>query len=259
MPELPDVEVYRQYCNRTILNKKIKTVSLPVKRILDSSKSTIRRHLKENKLVNTDRHGKHLFLKIGDEFNLMLHFGMTGDVEYFKNKKNKPKHTAMLLGFENGHFFSFINIRKLGKIKIVKNINEFVKEKQLGPDALSIKKKKFIELLSEKRGFVKSALMNQKSIAGVGNIYADEILFHAGVHPKKKLSQISERKLLELYERMLSVLNTAIESKAQPEQMPKKYLLRERKPNAECGICGGKIKKTELSGRPVYYCSKHQH
>ncbi|MBD3248444.1 hypothetical protein GF336_00175, partial [Candidatus Woesearchaeota archaeon] len=158
VPELPDVESFKRYAKKA-LNKKIKTVSVKQKKIINVSESTLRRHLSGNKLTRAKRHGKYLFLKISDGYYLVLHFGMTGDLAY--QKKDEPEHTALEMELSNGYKFAVISIRKLGEIDIAKSIDKFIEEKELGADALSINKKELVELAEDSRGAVKNFLMDQ--------------------------------------------------------------------------------------------------
>jgi formamidopyrimidine-DNA glycosylase len=100
--------------------------------------------------------------------------------------------------------------------------------------------------------------MNQKRIAGIGNIYSDEILYNAKIYPGSKCSELSDKEIARLYSNMRKVLKRAIQDKADPEKMPRTYLIGHRKDNTECPRCGGRIKKTSFSGRGAYFCGKCQ-
>ncbi len=256
MPELPDVEVYRSYLAHTVLHKKIEDIKINVDRILASPKERII-ELKGNSFEDTHRHGKYCFLKNNKDSFLILHFGMTGDVEYYQ-KEDDPKNSALVFLFSEGHKFAFISIRKLGKVFITKDKQEFIKEKELGPDALSVAKDDFLKIIQSKRGMIKSALINQKFIAGIGNIYSDEILFQAQIHPTTNISRLDEKLLDNLYKKMRKVLIMAIARQAEPEKFPQSYLLPHRSKGEKCPRCGGEIAQTKVSGRTAYYCPKCQ-
>ncbi|MBD3338931.1 MAG: formamidopyrimidine-DNA glycosylase [Candidatus Lokiarchaeota archaeon] len=262
MPELPDVEIFRKRA-RKALNKKIKTVNIKQKKILKTSESTLRKHLNGNKFTGTSRHGKYLFMKINDGYLLALHFGMTGEISYYK--KEKPKHIVLEMEVGDKYNFAVISIRKLGEIDITDNLKKFLKNKNLGKDALSINKKQFLKLTEKSKGSIKTFLMDQSKIAGIGNIYTDEILFQLGIHPKKKVEDLEEKELEKLFEKMKNVLKEAIKHSAIREKMPRNYLIKKRADLAhnkekadKCPKCGGKIKNITVGGRSAYFCSKHQ-
>ena len=261
MPELPDVEIFRQYMNDTVLLKKIvNTEVLEPSLLEDVSPSQLVRRLTNACFIQTCRHGKYLFTQIHGGEWLILHFGMTGYLKYFKNEDVLPKHTRLLVHFDNNYGLAYVCQRKLGKIGWTARISDYIDKSNLGPDALSNKlnEEEFKNRIHGKRGTIKSRLMNQKIIAGLGNIYTDEILFHAGLHPKTRPDALNDDQRTILYRQMRSVLKTAIENKADPEQFPNDSLLLHRKNGETCPRCGGKIQKIKVIGRPTYYCEKHQ-
>ncbi len=256
MPELPDVESFRRYCSSKILRKTIENVQVKVRQISEVPEKELQQKLKNRKFTNTYRHGKHLFLKTSNNYYLVLHFGMTGDVSYYREKE--PEHTALIVSFRNGYNFAVISVRKLGRIGLIKDKNKYVKEKEIGPDVLKISKKEFTELVEGSRGKVKSTLMNQGTMAGIGNIYSDEILYQAGMHPEKEVSKLSRKDIEKLYAVTQRVLKTAIRNNALPENFPSSYLTGKREEGSRCGICNGTIKRISSGGRSAYFCSKHQ-
>ena len=255
MPELPDVEIFRRY-SRKVLNKKIKKISINVSSLLDVSKSTLHRHLGGNKFVGTDRIGKYLLLEISDGYFLVLHFGMTGDISYYQKKK--PEYIVLKLLLSNNRILAVTSKRKLGSISIVKSKKELKKDKNLGPDFLSLSKQDFVEIMEKSRGYVKTKLMDQSKISGIGNIYSDEALYSTGLYPKKKIETISQENIRKLYSNLLRVIRVAIRNGADPKKMPSSYLLNHRKPGEKCGKCGGEITKIKVGGRSSYFCKKHQ-
>ncbi|MFP4368811.1 MAG: DNA-formamidopyrimidine glycosylase family protein [Candidatus Kapaibacterium sp.] len=254
MPELPDVEVYKKLAENAI-NHRIEKVSTNYDQVNEITEQTIKKHLQGNKFSGIKRHGKQLFISINDGNNLVLHFGMTGQILQYDSEA--PKHTALDIRLANGNNFAVTSVRKLGKIDICKDIDKYLEDNEIGPDALELVKEDFAELFKG-RGYAKSTLMNQKKISGIGNIYSDEILYHAGIHPKKENRGFSEKDITKLYETMKDVLKTAADNEADVDKMPDSYLLGRRVDSAECGICGGKIVKEKISGRGSYHCNEHQ-
>ncbi|MBD3209894.1 hypothetical protein GF318_00765 [Candidatus Micrarchaeota archaeon] len=255
MPELPDVEVFRRYCARTSLKKKISHVSDVDGQILETSESTLRRHLLDNEFRATARHGKYLFLEISDGYQLVLHFGMTGHPEYFS--KEAPEYTRLAFQFGKGGL-AYVCPRRLGNVFIAESIESFVEQKGLGPDVLELKKNEFVEILENTSGMAKTALMNQGKMAGIGNIYSDEILYQAGVHPERQVQSMSGDGLQNLFNVTGRVLETAIRHHAEPEEFPERYLNYDRSEGRKCSICSGEIKKKKVGGRPSYFCPRHQ-
>lgn len=256
MPELPEVEVYRSYLAHTVLHKKIKSVDIYKPEILTFSPDKIAK-LKGKSFEDTHRHGKYCFLKISSNVYLVLHFGMTGSIDYYRGEDD-PSYSAVVFSFYEGHKFSVITKRKLGKIYLSSDIKEFIEQKNLGPDAYELGKKEFISILHGKKGKLKSALMDQSSIAGIGNIYSDEILYQSNLRPDKPVENLDDKAIRRIYAKMQSVLKTSIKHKTDFDKMPRNYLLHRRKPGSACGKCRGSIDKTEISGRSTYYCPQHQ-
>jgi formamidopyrimidine-DNA glycosylase len=255
MPELPDVEHYKRYTGSTALKKKIKEVSVYNKKILDGiSAGKFTDGLKGERFDALRRRGKYLFLRAGKKRWLYLHFGMTGDIRYFSKDGKKPDHTRVLFTFTNGYQLAFINQRLLGKAGITDTVERVIEEKELGPDALEIGRKEFAEKIGKKKGSVKAALMDQKAMAGVGNIYADEILFQSRVDPGKKVPEIGDGKIRKIYGNMNRILKKAAEKKADPDKFPRSWLIPRREKGADCPRCGGSLRKKKISGRSSYFC-----
>ncbi|NIR44260.1 MAG: DNA-formamidopyrimidine glycosylase [Gemmatimonadetes bacterium] len=187
MPELPDVQVFKEYIDATALHQTIESVWLDGDDLLvDISAPTLTSRLKGHELESTRRHGKHLFVEISDDGWLRLHFGMTGEIRYYKDHEELPDHTRLRIDFDDDYSLAYQNTRKLGEIGLVEDPDEFIREEELGPDAMSseLDLRRFRELLEGRSGTIKGLLMNQNVIAGVGNVYADEILFRAWPAPR---------------------------------------------------------------------------
>jgi formamidopyrimidine-DNA glycosylase len=256
MPELPDVEIYKNYLTSTILQKKIEKVIINDNRIIKCYTRELH-DLKESYFVNVSRHGKYCFLRTNNGNYLILHFGMTGNVKYYKDKID-PKHTVLIILFSNGYKFAFINIRKLGKVFFSQDQQKFIKKNNLGPDALSLDKNGFIKVIQSRKGNIKGALMNQEVISGIGNIYSDEILYQSAIHPQRKIINLTMEEIFSIYQSMHKVLDLAIDIRVQLEKFPSSYLINRRKDGGNCGVCTGKIQKQSINGRSCYFCTKHQ-
>lgn len=257
MPELPEVALYKKYADATALHQKISDLSFPGVGTLQAPKTEFEKALKGKEFTETKRLGKYLFLKTTGKSCLVFHFGMTGKLEYYKNQET-PKYTRMLISFENGYQLAFVCRRKLGKVFLAEGIEEFQKEHSLGEDALELKEDEFLSLLDGKKGSIKGALTDQHLLAGIGNVYSDEMLYQCGIHPKSKTEQLTEADKKQLFSKMRKVLEMAIEKEGERAEFPSDYLISHRKEGEDCPKCSGKIQKIKVSGRSTYFCPSCQ-
>ena len=261
MPELPEVEAYRKYFARTSLRQKIRSIEVESPRMIkDTTIPALQTKLKNKKFISTKRHGKYLFAKSEDGYYLVLHFGMTGDLKYFKSIEEKPKHTRLLINFANGYHLALDDPRKFGTIRLINDPEKFAEKKNMGPDPLakSFSEKTFLQIMKKKTGAIKSVLMNQKNIAGIGNIYSDEILFHSGIHPNISIKKLNDRGLKNLYVNLKKILKKVINADTNQKNIPSTYLLKHRSSGEKCPKCNGKIIRRTIGGRSSYFCAKHQ-
>ncbi len=261
MPELPDVELFKQYIDATSLHQKIDTVTVKNETILKGITAGNLKEKLEGKTFNCSRrHGKFLFVCIDTTSWLALHFGMTGFLKYFKRMEKESDHARLLFSFTNGYHLAYDCQRMLGKIQVIEDIAQFIKKKNLGPDPLDpdFEIDTFRRQLDGRKGMIKPTLMNQQIIAGIGNIYSDEILFQAKIHPKQAVSDLSNEKIENLFRHIRSVLESAISYHADPEKFPEWFLLPHRHKNGNCPKCHTTIKKITVSQRSSYYCPNCQ-
>lgn len=255
MPELPDVEVYRRYIDATSLHQTIEDVEVDDDKILDRvEKGELRRALQSRSFENSRRHGKNMFISLGDELWLRLHFGMTGDLKYYRADGDAPDHTRVLFRFDSGYHLAYICQRLLGAVSLTEDVDRWIADEELGPDALDLDRDTFKELFRNRRGSLKTALMNQNVMAGIGNVYSDEILFQARLRPEAKVKALNDSDLDMLFDVMREVLTTAIDRRAQPEDFPSSYITGRREEGAECPRCSGTLEKKKVSQRSAYYC-----
>jgi formamidopyrimidine-DNA glycosylase len=255
MPELPDVEVFRRYVNSTSLHQNIESVEVRNGKILGGvSARKLQSTLKGRTFESTRRHGKNLFVGLDGDGWLLMHFGMTGRLKYFKDMDQDPPHDRFLISFENDYHLAFDCQRMFGKVDLIDDLEEFVREKKLGPDPLELDSPAFRERFEGRKGSVKSALMNQQVVAGVGNIYSDEILFQAHLYPGTRIERLDDAALEKLFQVTRRVLTTAIERGANPQELPDHFLLSHRREGEKCPRGNGEIRKIRAAGRTAYYC-----
>jgi len=183
---------------------------------------------------------------------------MTGNITHYKNGQELPDYTRLVFVFNDEEYFAFKNQRKFGKAKIVSSMDSFVKEKGLGPDALAIDQKMFLQLMKSKRGTLKYTLMKQEYLAGLGNIYTDETLFQTGLHPKTKVNALSQEQLMQLFDNVKYVLKTAVTVNADFEQFPDDFIIPHRHTDQICPKCSTELKYIKVSGRGTYFCPSGQ-
>jgi len=259
MPELPDVETFKRYLDATSLHQRIIGVDVRSAYVLKGiSARELARRLKARCFESSCRHGKHLFVRADGDLWLRLHFGMSGSLQYFKHEEQTPKHTRVLFAFANAHCLAFEDQRKFGEVGLLQDIDEFLKKRALGPDALDISLPQFKEIFGKHRGTVKTILLNQKLIAGIGNIYADEILFRARIHPATQVSALKEKTFAKLFRAARDILKKAIEAKADMDRMPKSWLLPHRGKGGKCPRCGRELESATIGGRTAWFCAPCQ-
>ncbi|MGF7117631.1 Fpg/Nei family DNA glycosylase [Methanobacterium oryzae] len=259
MPELPEVEAFGKYFDKTSLNKKIENVEVKNPEILQNiDADDLKEKLEGQKFQFTKRYGKNLFAHLNNDFWLILHFGMTGKLKYFQKKDEGPSYDRILINFEDNGALAFVDPRKFGKVNLTDNMENFIKEKKLGHDALEVDLKTFKELLEKRKGAIKTVLMNQHVLAGVGNIYSDEILFQTCIHPKTGTNKLKEDKIEDIFNIMESVLKTAIDRNIKHRSLPNSFIIPHRVKNGRCPNSDVKLKTIKVSGRTAYYCPECQ-
>ena len=265
MPELPDVEGFKRTLVKTALSRTIDRVVVSDARILGKlAVRTFVLRLEGAKLVVARRHGKHLVAEIDRGGWLTLHFGMTGTLQFVAKRDDEPPFTRVRLDFAGDGSLAYTNKRMIGRVGLVEDAADFVAAEKLGPDALD-RRFDFDAFKTAVRGTkreVKSVLMDQEVIAGIGNIYSDEILFQARINPAERMDRLAPGALKRLYLQMRDVLKTAVGRGAGSEQfverMPKGSLLPERKKGGRCPRCGSPLKISKVGGRTAYCCPRCQ-
>jgi formamidopyrimidine-DNA glycosylase len=255
MPELPEVETYARYFTRHALNKRIQRVEVLDERILgEIRRDVFVRRLKGRKFTAVRRHGKHLFADAGAEW-LHLHFGMTGDLSY---GDDVPRFAKVVFRFDDGRLLAFEDMRLFGVADLVSDPDAFIADRGLGPDPLAIRSADFAALFQKRRGVIKSLLMTQEVIAGLGNLYVDEILYQTSIHPRRAVDRLKPDEIRAMYTTMRRILRETIARHARESELPRTYLIHHRETGERCPRCGGTIQRTVVFGRTTYFCGRHQ-
>jgi formamidopyrimidine-DNA glycosylase len=265
MPELPDVELNKRHLNATCLGRTIRHVAVADARILaDVSAAELARRIEGARIGAPRRHGKHLLVDLGPPGWLTLHFGMTGALKHFTDSEQDPPYDRVRFDFAEGHHLAYIDVRLFGRVGLAANADEFIAAEGLGPDALDPRFdfRAFEQALAGRKRDVKSLLMDQEAVAGIGNIYSDEILFQAGINPRTRCDRLDTGARQRMFGRIKEVLETAITSGAGAERLvdrlPASFLIPHREKGGRCPRCGGEIASAKFSGRTAYFCPRCQ-
>lgn len=263
MPELPDVEIFRRRIEEHARSRVISEVNLLDKRLLNvESADRLFRTLDGRRLVATTRHGKSLFIELDNGSLLVLHFGMTGEILTLGKGAGTPRYTALHLAFDDGSGIVVTSRRRLGHIALANDTSAFIRSHDLGPDALdpTLDVKAFQAALGSSRSAIKSALMDQTKLAGIGNIYSDEILFQAGLAPTVRVGDLSHEQVTRLFQTMRRVLQEAVERGVLSEgtALPENWLLAHRAKGERCPHCGTAVQASKVAGRSSYFCPSCQ-
>jgi formamidopyrimidine-DNA glycosylase len=269
MPELPEVEGYRQYLEATSLHQPIEAIDVEDIKLLTTDQSTLTEALHGTSFTGTRRVGKNLFVFTDRPGVIVrMHFGMTGDLEYYHSSLDRPRHARIVFYFRSGFNLGFICPRKFERIGLVGDVDVFLKKKKIGKDALELTAEELSAVLATRKGPVKSVLLDQSVAAGVGNWIADELLYQAGILPEKPANELSPAEVEALWEATGRVLRTAIDKEARYADFPASYLIHARawdtSPYEEasqhllCPRCQSEIKITRIGGRTTYYCADCQ-
>ncbi|WP_163514264.1 Fpg/Nei family DNA glycosylase [Gelidibacter japonicus] len=253
MPELPEVEGYKVYIDNTSLHKRITAFECRDVRLLKASLADFEKHLINQELTETQRIGKYLFIKTSGQKILVIHFGMTGRPNYYKEKEDRPKFGHIVLTFENGFHFAFENKRKFGWWDLTDSIADYKVARNLSDDARDLTLEDFKASLRKRKTFIKAVVMDQSVAAGVGNWMADDILYQSKIHPEQKVQDLSEKDIETIFKAMRHVIEVAIENDAHHPDFPEEFLIHNRKEGATCFHTGTEIQKIKVGGRSTYF------
>lgn len=287
MPELPEVETVKRGLSELIIGKQIRTVTNDTPKSFPNAPADIDEFIIDAKIVNIRRRAKVLIIDLSTNYSLVTHLKMTGQMVYVGNGERfgaghpnssliaalPDKSTRVIFTFSDESVLYFNDQRKFGWIRLIptseiENIDFF---KRVGPEPLAddFTAKAFMDrLMKRKNTSIKAALLDQMVIAGVGNIYADESLWGARIHPEAKVSAVPKKKLETLFEELQYVLKLSIEKGGSTD---KNYVNAEgkrgsylqfarvfRREGQECPRCGREIIKMRVAGRGTHVCPSCQ-
>lgn len=251
MPELPDVEGHRRTLRRRATNKPVLSVHVDPDVVRSSSPQAIGRALKGRTFESPHRRGKWLACPT-DGPVLVLHFGMTGDLLWWDAEPDRHPHDRIRIEFHDGELV-FRDMRKLGGVWIARDRRELDRLlAHVGPDALEVSKKEFLDRVRSRRGSIKSALMNQAVVSGLGNLTVDESLWRARIRPGRSASSLTQDELDALHRSAKRVLRDS--SKVGHVPGRRGWITGSREPDAPCPRCGERLRRSTISGRTTYWC-----
>ena len=274
MPELPEVETIKRDLEKEILYKTIIDIQVNLPRIIKSPASLqFSTSLKGKFIKGVKRRGKYIHCILNSDEGLIFHLGMSGVLFYQRKNESIPskikqKHNHLLFFFEDGSKLIYNDVRQFGKIWLIQAKEKLPEIESLGWEPLedSFTFQELSRLVQNKKGNIKSLLMNQKNIAGIGNIYVSEILFLAGIHPLRKANSLTENELRKLFLSIRSTLNRAVLARGmtmedesyfdllgEPGNYREEVLIYGKK-KGHCPICGHNLSVIRIENRSTYLC-----
>ena len=267
MPELPEVETIVRTLDKKIKGYEVSSLNVFFPGILRSRREALEK-FKGSKIIGLRRRGKLIFFDFDNGFSLLFHLKMTGQFIVCFPDEDQDKHTHFTLKFQDfDKVLRFRDVRKFGYIQCVKTQDLSI-HNSLGPEPLEISYSSFKKLFKNRKARLKSLLLNQRFLAGIGNIYADEILFDAKLHPLTSVSFLDEKELKRLWDSIRTLLKKAIrfrgssirdfidaEGKAGTFQDFHKVYGKKSTP---CPRCGKRIERLVIGGRSSFFCPQCQ-
>ena len=271
MPEIAEVETVRNTLKKQILGKKIKKVNVLYDKMIESNVNDFKIKLIGQEFVDILRRGKWLIFETNDYY-LLSHLRMEG--KYFLKSAGDPivKHEHVIFTFEDDSDLRYHDTRKFGRMNLINKEElssvEAVKKQGIEPGDISLTGEYLIEKLKNKRLPMKTLLLDQTIISGLGNIYADEVLFRAKVNPLKSGKDLSIEEAQKIVRAAEEVIKEAIEmggttiksytsSLGVTGRFQQKLMVHKRE-GEECKECGTTIKRIKVGGRSTYYCDNCQ-
>jgi formamidopyrimidine-DNA glycosylase len=269
MPELPEVETIRRQLDKEIAGKTVKSVVVRNVKPLNVSGKQFQATVSGKKITGVERRAKLLIFNLSGGWRIFFHLKMTGRMLLAAKNTPPAKHTHIVFNLSGGKDLFFEDYRRFGFVKLFDSTEaeKYLTSQNYGAEPLlpqfNYKTMKAC-LLAHPKKKIKEMLMNQSCIAGIGNIYAVEICFYAGVNPIRHIADITETELKEIFAGTKKILTSAVANRgtsadsyvdAYGEQgtfVPKLKVYN--RANEKCLRCGGTIKKAKIAGRGTFWC-----
>jgi formamidopyrimidine-DNA glycosylase len=274
MPELPEVETIAQGLERRALGHRVAAVEVRHPAVIVGSAEEFASTLEGRRLVNVSRKGKALALELSAEDGsrsrfLLVRLGMTGQFTVTPHEAPIESHTHVLLALDDGREeLRFRDVRRFGRLRCCTREELEAILGALGPDAQRVTERQLLTAMHGRHGAIKSWLMNQNLLAGLGNIYADEALFEARLHPLTQPGRVSAEKAHRLYKAVRKVLDRAVrlggttfsdylDAEGRPGEFLKKLRVYQHT-GEPCRRCGHAIRRMVIAGRSSHFCPRCQ-
>jgi len=268
VPELPEVETVLQGLKQRALGRRILSVEVRHPGVVVGSPEEFVAELEGRSIVSVRRKGKALALELAAEDGasryLLVRLGMTGQFTVCARATPLAPHTHVLLVLGELDELRFRDVRRFGRLRCCTREELEIVFDRLGPDAQEVTEAQFLSAMRGRRGAIKSWLMNQHLLAGLGNIYADESLFVAGIHPLAQPGRVSAVKARRLFKAVRKVLDHAVKLQGTSfrdyvdiEGRPGNYEPRLRvyqRTGEPCRRCGHLIRRLVIAGRSSHFC-----
>jgi formamidopyrimidine-DNA glycosylase len=270
MPELPEVETVKNQIAPYIIGRTITKVTLLWDRMVKGQDpQDFVKRIAGQKITDVTRHGKYLIVHLGSGHKMIIHLKMTGSLILGNNNDTEPPlYSRAVIHLDDGQNIYFRDPRKFGILNLVKDTLEI--DAKLGPEPLeaAFTLPIFTEGLLKRSAPVKSVILDQKFIAGVGNMYADEALFLAKIDPRRPANKLKKAEIKRLYAAIQDVLIAGIKyggasvvTYYHPDGSvgtAHQHFNVAHNLTKECPVCGGPVKRIVVGGRGTYYCPKCQ-
>lgn len=281
MPELPEVETVVRGLQALLPNQMITAVRLGKTDFIDNP-ADIEQILPRARIAGVRRHGKFIVLVLEKQahgvdassssditlFHFIIHLGMTGQLIVVPASTPAALHTHAWISLGNERELRFIDSRRFGRMLILPQDESDSVLGRLGTDPLDISIQEFQMRLSEKRARIKAVLLDQRVFRGMGNIYTDESLWRARIHPARLASLLKPREALMLHRAMRQILleairlgGSSISDYVNAEGQPGEFQIRHRvyqREGKKCSRCGARIRRIVVAGRSSYFCPRCQ-
>jgi formamidopyrimidine-DNA glycosylase len=261
MPELPDVEGFREALASCAQGKVIEHVEVTDTGVLHGvSARRLGSGLEGHRFTEPERHGKWLLART-DGPTVLLHFGMTGELVCCRATDPIDPHDRVVfaVGHEGRDQVRYRDQRKLQGLWFAEDADTGVARilDQQGPDAMTVGRAEFDQLLSGRRSRIKSVLTDQSVLAGLGNLLSDEILWRAGIPPARRAGDLTRDERRKLHTQMRRTLRSAVRARCVP---PRKTWLTGRRDDTDptCPRCGGPLRRDRVAGRSTVWCPRCQ-
>lgn len=273
MPELPEVENVVLGLKNLIKNYIITSVRIKEPALIAYPElKKFKKQIKNRKISDITRRGKYILIHLVEDKIMVIHLRMTGKLLVKSSNEPLKKHTHVIFQLDHNTDLRFNNVRKFGRIYLIDadNYEAAGGLSELGPEPLAsdFNFKDFQKLFEGRTAVIKSLLLNQKFIAGLGNIYTDEVLYRSGIHPKLPANKLTEKDMKKLYKNIRKILKLGIKYNGTTfsdyvNAFGEKGSFQEKlqvyqKEGQKCKKCGEIIVKNKVAGRSTYYCPNCQ-